>query len=174
MVGLIGEPQRRGAGQGCARILGHDQRQQRIARLAVAHAGAALAPQAHHASTEVHVVHVEPGHLGHPRPGAVEHLEQGAVGGLPLLDFKFGCAANAEAFVASRIAQDILHRYHAGEFDVCTIFYNRFQSVISQVPTARQLIPAVFESGSAAGAQYEYEPEEEAILDLYLSALGEI
>ena len=65
---------------------------------------------------------------------------------------------------AARIAADILHRYNAGEFDVCTIFYNRFQSVISQVPTARQLIPAVFESGSAAGAQYEYEPEEEAIL----------
>jgi F-type H+-transporting ATPase subunit gamma len=66
---------------------------------------------------------------------------------------------------AASIAQDILHRYDAGEFDVCTIFYNRFQSVITQVPTARQLIPAVFEAEAApAGALYEYEPEEEAIL----------
>lgn len=61
------------------------------------------------------------------------------------------------------IADDILHRYEAGEFDVCTIFYNRFQSVISQVPTARQLIPAVFEA-TGAGALYEYEPDEGEIL----------
>ena len=66
---------------------------------------------------------------------------------------------------ASRIAAEIMHRYNAGEFDVCTIFYNRFQSVISQIPTARQLIPAVFEAeAGAAGAQYEYEPDEGAIL----------
>ncbi|MFT3973955.1 MAG: F0F1 ATP synthase subunit gamma [Amaricoccus sp.] len=66
---------------------------------------------------------------------------------------------------AARIAADVMHRYNAGEFDVCTIFYNRFQSVISQVPTARQLIPAVFEAADgASGAQYEYEPDEGAIL----------
>jgi F-type H+-transporting ATPase subunit gamma len=66
---------------------------------------------------------------------------------------------------AQAIAHDVMHRYNAGEFDVCTIFYNRFQSVISQIPTARQLIPAVFdEDASAAVAQYEYEPDEEAIL----------
>lgn len=66
---------------------------------------------------------------------------------------------------ASAIARDILRRYDAGEFDVCTIFYNRFQSVISQIPTERQLIPAVFESAAgAAGSLYEYEPDEEAIL----------
>ena len=63
------------------------------------------------------------------------------------------------------VANDVLHRYNAGEFDVCTIFYNRFQSVISQIPTARQLIPAVFEGdGTGAAALYEYEPDEEAIL----------
>ena len=66
---------------------------------------------------------------------------------------------------AQAIAHDVMHRYNAGEFDVCTIFYNRFQSVISQIPTARQLIPAVFdEDAGAAVAQYEYEPDEEAIL----------
>jgi F-type H+-transporting ATPase subunit gamma len=66
---------------------------------------------------------------------------------------------------AAGIARDILHRYDEGEFDVCTIFYNRFQSVISQIPTERQLIPAVFDAEEAAAvAQYEYEPDEGAIL----------
>ncbi len=51
---------------------------------------------------------------------------------------------------AQAIAQDVMHRYNEGEFDVCTIFYNRFQSVISQIPTARQLIPAVFEEADGA------------------------
>jgi F-type H+-transporting ATPase subunit gamma len=40
------------------------------------------------------------------------------------------------------IATDILDRFDAGEFDVATIFFNRFQSVISQIPTATQVIPA--------------------------------
>jgi F-type H+-transporting ATPase subunit gamma len=66
---------------------------------------------------------------------------------------------------AAEIARDLLHRFAEGEFDVCTIFYNRFQSVISQIPTARQLIPAEFDAeAGAAGALYEYEPDEEAIL----------
>jgi len=45
---------------------------------------------------------------------------------------------------ASDIARDVLSRFGAGEFDVATIFYNRFQSVISQIPTAQQLVPAKF------------------------------
>ncbi len=66
---------------------------------------------------------------------------------------------------ASAIARDVLHRFNAGEFDVCTLFFNRFKSVISQVPTAQQLIPAVFETDTAAAvALYEYEPDEESIL----------
>lgn len=67
---------------------------------------------------------------------------------------------------AHRISSNILHRFHEGEFDVCEIFYNRFVTVMSQVPTARQLIPAVFEARPDAGtaAEYEYEPNEEAIL----------
>jgi F-type H+-transporting ATPase subunit gamma len=66
--------------------------------------------------------------------------------------------------VARGIAQDILTRFEAGEFDVATIFYNRFQSVISQVPTARQVIPATFEDGGGPSASYDYEPSEEGIL----------
>ncbi|MGX9964618.1 F0F1 ATP synthase subunit gamma [Roseomonas sp. F4] len=73
-------------------------------------------------------------------------------------------------------AQDIAHRVtamlEAGEFDVCTLVYNRFRSVISQVPAAQQLIPTLLpEAGTAtpaatSGAQalYEYEPSEEEIL----------
>ena len=64
---------------------------------------------------------------------------------------------------AQAIARDVLARFEAGECDVVTIFYNRFQSVISQIPTAQQIIPAKFEAG-AATALYDYEPSEEAIL----------
>ncbi|TNC50145.1 F0F1 ATP synthase subunit gamma [Rubellimicrobium rubrum] len=65
--------------------------------------------------------------------------------------------------IGQRIARDIIARFEAGEFDVATIFYNRFQSVISQIPTARQVIPATFED-TGASANYDYEPGEEAIL----------
>jgi len=65
---------------------------------------------------------------------------------------------------AQDIARDVLARFDGGEFDVATLFFNKFQSVISQVPTARQLIPAQFEDTGEAGTLYEYEPEEEAIL----------
>jgi F-type H+-transporting ATPase subunit gamma len=65
---------------------------------------------------------------------------------------------------AQGIARDVLGRFEAGEFDVATLFYNRFQSVISQIPTAQQVIPAKFEGTAAAPALYDYEPSEEAIL----------
>jgi len=64
---------------------------------------------------------------------------------------------------AHAIAHEVLHRFDEGEFDVATLFYNRFQSVISQIPTARQLIPATFEAGGEGGL-YEYEPDEGEIL----------
>ncbi|MDO5621354.1 MAG: F0F1 ATP synthase subunit gamma [Paracoccus sp. (in: a-proteobacteria)] len=65
---------------------------------------------------------------------------------------------------ARGIAEDVLNRFDAGEYDVATIFFNRFQSVISQVPTAQQIIPAVVEEGAEASSLYDYEPGEEAIL----------
>lgn len=70
---------------------------------------------------------------------------------------------------AHDIAAKILERFEAGEFDVATLFYSRFASVISQVPTALQLIPARIEAGEgektpAQTLDYEYEPSEEAIL----------
>lgn len=65
------------------------------------------------------------------------------------------------------VANKVVARFEAGEFDVCTLFYSKFKSVISQVPTAQQIIPPVFpEQQKSAGpaAIYEYEPEEEEIL----------
>ena len=67
---------------------------------------------------------------------------------------------------AQDIASDVLTRFDAGEFDVATIFYNRFESVISQVPTTVQIIPASFEveDGESSGTVYDYEPDEAEIL----------
>ncbi|MGY4499481.1 F-type H+-transporting ATPase subunit gamma [Bradyrhizobium sp. GM24.11] len=66
---------------------------------------------------------------------------------------------------AEDIARKVLARFDAGEFDVCTLFYSRFRSVIAQIPTAQQVIPLVVEAGAAANiTSYEYEPEEDEIL----------
>ncbi len=67
---------------------------------------------------------------------------------------------------ARRIAQDVLSRFDGEEFDVATIFFSRFESVVSQIPTAQQIIPAAFEAGEDEGTStlYDYEPSEEAIL----------
>jgi F-type H+-transporting ATPase subunit gamma len=68
---------------------------------------------------------------------------------------------------AEAVAEKIVQLYEQGEFDVCTLFFSRFRSVISQIPTAQQIIPPVFENNeakTAGGAAYEYEPEEEEIL----------
>jgi F-type H+-transporting ATPase subunit gamma len=68
---------------------------------------------------------------------------------------------------AEDIAKKVIARFENGEFDVCTLFYSRFKSVIAQVPTAQQIIPLVVEKPAAnAGpaVSYEYEPEEDEIL----------
>jgi len=72
---------------------------------------------------------------------------------------------------AEDIAKKVIARFEAGEFDVCTLFYSRFKSVISQIPTAQQLIPLVVEAPAANAApatSYEYEPEEDEILSRLL------
>lgn len=66
---------------------------------------------------------------------------------------------------AQSIATDVVDRFNAGEFDVATIFYNKFETVMSQIPTELQLIPAKFEAEEGAEAPfYEYEPGEDEIL----------
>jgi len=67
---------------------------------------------------------------------------------------------------AEDIAKKVLARFDAGEFDVCTLFYAQFKSVIAQIPTAQQIIPLVVEEKTASGpaTSYEYEPEEDELL----------
>ena len=67
------------------------------------------------------------------------------------------------------IAQKVLARFEAGEFDVATLFYSRFRSVIAQIPTAQQIIPAQIEASTGSSdAVYDYEPEEGEILTTLL------
>ena len=88
------------------------------------------------------------------------NYERQIVGHTELRSVKVLGYKNAEA-----IAQKIIAMFEAGEFDVCTLFYSRFKSVISQVPTAQQVIPLVIEAKEAApSVHYEYEPEEDEIL----------
>jgi F-type H+-transporting ATPase subunit gamma len=68
---------------------------------------------------------------------------------------------------ADGVANKILSMFEAGEFDVCTLFFSEFKSVISQKPTALRLIPASFDASKSpdlGGAIYDAEPEEAAIL----------
>jgi F-type H+-transporting ATPase subunit gamma len=65
---------------------------------------------------------------------------------------------------AQAVATDLLARYAGGEFDVCWLFFSKFQSVIAQIPQAPQIIPVSFEAAAGPSEFYEYEPSEEAIL----------
>jgi F-type H+-transporting ATPase subunit gamma len=74
---------------------------------------------------------------------------------------------------AQEVADRIVAMLDEGAFDVCTLIYNRFRSVINQIPTEQRLIPAPIPEGSQAAvtgpqAQYEYEPTEEEILSTLL------
>jgi F-type H+-transporting ATPase subunit gamma len=83
----------------------------------------------------------------------IEHIELRAVRTLAF--------ENAEG-----IGDKIVQLYEQGAFDVCTLFFSRFKSVIAQIPTAQQIIPPVFadNAGNNNDAVYEYEPEEDEIL----------
>ena len=67
---------------------------------------------------------------------------------------------------AESVGEKIVRLYEQGAFDVCTLFFSRFRSVIAQIPTAQQIIPPVFEGdgGNDNGVVYEYEPDEDEIL----------
>lgn len=70
---------------------------------------------------------------------------------------------------ADAIAKKVIHLFNEGGFDICTLFYSQFKSVISQIPTAQQIIPAGLVSAPAeaidgGNAVYEYEPEPGEIL----------
>jgi len=67
---------------------------------------------------------------------------------------------------ANQVGRKIIELFDKGEFDVATLFFSRFRSVVQQIPTALQIIPPVFETKSedAPAAVYEYEPDEIDIL----------
>jgi len=68
---------------------------------------------------------------------------------------------------AQGVGEKVISMFESGDFDIATLYYSRFQSVITQIPTARQIIPAEIpeDDGDApSGAAYEYEPGEEEIL----------
>ncbi|RFB78233.1 F0F1 ATP synthase subunit gamma [Methylovirgula sp. 4M-Z18] len=74
---------------------------------------------------------------------------------------------------ADPIGKRLLAMYDKGEFDVCTLFFSRFKSVIAQIPTAQQLIPAEIPAAKASdnggtNTPYEYEPDEAGILNVLL------
>jgi F-type H+-transporting ATPase subunit gamma len=68
---------------------------------------------------------------------------------------------------AEDVAEKVIARFNNFEFDICTLFFSRFRSVIAQIPTAQQIIPPVFDTKAAdalGGAVYEFEPDAEDIL----------
>ncbi len=73
--------------------------------------------------------------------------------------------------VADRLGKKLIEAFEAGEFDVATLFYSQFRSVIAQIPTAQQIIPAQLPERVKDGgveAVYSYEPNEEDILESLL------
>ena len=85
-------------------------------------------------------------------------------------EYSFAGKKRVEFSDVDEVAGRITAMLAAGEFDVCTVIYNRFVSVISQVPTEARLVPLPMPEADAAEkpagpqAQYEFEPDEEAIL----------
>lgn len=82
-------------------------------------------------------------------------------------EYSFAGKKRIEFADVDAVAEKIRQMLEAGEFDVCTIVYNRFVSVISQIPTESRLIPLAIEAGETADKsqiEYEFEPDEETIL----------
>ena len=84
---------------------------------------------------------------------------------------EFNDVKNIEFSHADGVGQKIIQLFEDGAFDVCTVFYALFESVMTQVPTVQQIIPAKIEvqEGAAASAEvYDYEPDETEILNMLL------
>ncbi|MDE0879284.1 MAG: F0F1 ATP synthase subunit gamma [Sphingomonas bacterium] len=84
-------------------------------------------------------------------------------------DFELGGIKAIGFSHAQAVAEDLIARFDAGEFDVAHLFYAKFQSALVQIPTGMQIIPVALPEGGAStatagGASVEYEPDEEAIL----------
>ena len=80
-------------------------------------------------------------------------------------NISFKESKNANYFDADKVGKMIIEKFEASEFDVCTIFYNKFKNVITQIPQAQQIIPLNDEGNeSSSDESYEFEPDEDEIL----------
>ena len=80
-------------------------------------------------------------------------------------NISFKESKNANYFDADKVGRIIIEKFEAGEFDICTIFYNQFKNVITQLPQAQQIIPLNNEEyHSNSDESYEFEPDEDEIL----------
>ena len=80
-------------------------------------------------------------------------------------NISFKESKNANYFDADKIGKIVIEKFDAGEFDICTIFYNQFKNVITQIPQAQQIIPLNNEAEENSSEEsYEFEPDEDEIL----------
>ena len=81
-------------------------------------------------------------------------------------NISFKESKNANYFDADKVGKMVIEKFKAGEFDVCTIFYNQFKNVITQIPQAQQIIPLNVENSEEDKSEdsYEFEPDEDEIL----------
>ena len=80
-------------------------------------------------------------------------------------NISFKDSKNPNYFDADKVGKKIIEKFEAGEFDICTIFYNQFKNVITQIPQAQQIIPLNnVEDKDSSDESYEFEPDEDEIL----------
>ena len=80
-------------------------------------------------------------------------------------NISFKESKNTNYFDADKVGKIVIEKFEAGEFDICTIFYNQFKNVITQIPQAQQIIPLNNETDeNTSDESYEFEPDEDEIL----------
>ena len=89
-----------------------------------------------------------------------------AYGDKIIANISFKESKHANYFDAEKVGKMIIEKFGAEEFDVCTIFYNQFKNVITQIPQAQQIIPLNVENSEEDKSEdsYEFEPDEDEIL----------
>ncbi len=81
-------------------------------------------------------------------------------------NISFKESKNANYFDADKVGKIVIDKFENNEFDICTIFYNQFKNVITQIPQAQQIIPLNSEDSeeNTLEESYEFEPDEDEIL----------
>ncbi len=81
-------------------------------------------------------------------------------------NISFKESKNANYFDADKVGKIVIDKFESSEFDICTIFYNQFKNVITQIPQAQQIVPLNSEDGedNTSEESYEFEPDEDEIL----------